>query len=220
MIDYRARNGGDKAVVMLHGFGASSADLVPLAGELDPERRFTWYFPQAPYTIRYAGAALGTAWFPRSEEQIADAVGGSYFHALEEMDPEGLRLAGAEVGELIEALGHRVGSVILGGFSQGAMVAVETMVQSPERPRDLLLFSGSLIAAERWQRGLAGGPSFRFFQSHGTADAILPIEGGRRLNEVLKTAGGESELVVFDGGHGIPTAALQRVEARLNRRQS
>lgn len=217
MLDFRTRDGGETAVVMLHGFGANSADLFPLARELDAERRFTWYFPEAPYAIRYAGTLLGRAWFPRNEEEMAAAVGGSYFHALEDLDPEGLRAAGAEVLELTESLGRRVDSVVLGGFSQGAMVAVEAMVQAGERPRDLLLFSGSLIAAERWRRSLAGGDTLSFFQSHGTADGVLRFEGAARLRALLEEGGGAAEFVSFDAGHSIPPAVLDRVEGRLAR---
>jgi phospholipase/carboxylesterase len=229
MLDYRVReaaaprreDGGRSrptAAVVLHGFGANSADLYPLADELDPEGRLSWYFPEAPYSIRYGGSPLGKAWFPRNEEQAVAAVEGMYFHGLEEMDPQGLRAAGAELIELLHSRGVAWERLILGGFSQGAMVAVEAAVQAGRPPADLLLFSGAAIAAERWQRELPKLGRFEFFQSHGTADAILPLEGARRLYSLLEEAGGEAEFLQFDGGHGIPPEITERAARRIERR--
>lgn len=219
MLDYKTRSGGAQAVVILHGFGADSSDLYPLAAEMDAAGRYTWHFPQAPYRIRYRGTAFGSAWFPRNDTEIAAALEGSYFNRLEGMDPEGLRRAGAEVLELVDSLGVDFDSVVLGGFSQGAMVAVEASVQAGRRPADLLLFSGAVIAAERWRAALSGSPPFEFFQSHGTADPILPFDGARRLLSLLEDAGGEGEFVQFDGGHGIPPEIMDRVGARLQKRR-
>ena len=218
MLDYRTRSGGAETVVILHGFGADSSDLFPFAAEMDAAGRYTWHFPQAPYRIRYGGSVFGSAWFPRNETEIAGALEGSYFNRLEGMDPEGLRQAGAEVLELIDSLGVDFESVVLGGFSQGAMVAVEAVAQAGRRPADLLLFSGAVIAAERWRAALSGLQPFEFLQSHGNADPILPFEGARRLLAILEDAGGEGEFLQFDGGHGIPPEIMDRVGARLQRR--
>ncbi|NBB91498.1 MAG: hypothetical protein GVY23_09915 [Spirochaetes bacterium] len=218
MLDYQTRSGGAETVVILHGFGADSSDLYPLAAEMDAAGRYYWCFPRAPYRIRYGGAALGSAWFPRNEGEIAAALEGSYFDRLEGMDPEGLRQAGAAVLELIDYLGVDFEAVVLGGFSQGAMVAMEAVVQAGRRPADLLLFSGAVIAAERWRAALSRLPPFEFLQSHGTADPILPFDGARQLLAVLEDAGGEGEFLQFDGGHGIPSEIIDRAGARLQRR--
>ena len=229
MLDYRVREATGptrrddgrscpNAAVLLHGFGANSADLYPLADQLDPKRHVSWYFPEAPYTIRYGGSPLGKAWFPRDEEQITSAVQGVYFHGLEAMDPEGLRAAGREVNELLESLNVAWQGLILGGFSQGAMVAVEAAVQAGRPPADLFLLSGAAIAEERWKHELPKLGSFEFFQSHGTADVILPLGGARRLYSLLEAAGGEAEFLQFDGGHGIPPEIVERAGRRIARR--
>lgn len=219
MLDYRTRAGGPRQVIILHGFGANSADLYPLANEMDPNGVFTWHFPQAPYPISYGGSTIGRAWFPRNEEEMRGAIEGIYFHRLEQIDPEGLRQAGAEVLELARHLGADIDGLVLGGFSQGAMVAVEAFVQAGRPPADLLLYSGSVIAADRWRERLSGRPAFTFFQSHGTADAVLPFAGAMQLFSLLEEAGGEAELVQFDGGHGIPPEIMDRTAARLRRLQ-
>ncbi|MGM0673326.1 MAG: alpha/beta hydrolase [Spirochaetota bacterium] len=216
MLDYKMRPGrGSRAAVILHGFGASSADLYPLADELDGDGRLTWYFPEAPYGIRYGGAVLGKAWFPRNEQEVASAVEGSYFDRLEDMDPSDLSTAGSEIGELISEVGASFDGLVLGGFSQGAMVAVEAVCRAGRSPSELILFSGSVIAAQRWQEELAAVESFPFFQSHGTMDPILPFEGARRLFSLLEGAGHSGEFRRFDGGHEVPGEVIERVGRRL-----
>jgi phospholipase/carboxylesterase len=218
MLEYRAREGtGGKAVIMLHGFGANGDDLYPLADEIDAARRFTWYFPEAPYDIGYGGNLLGKAWFPRNEEEIESAVEGVYFDRLEQMDPEGLRRSGEETNKLIDTLGVPPENLVLGGFSQGAMVAVEAMLQSGRAPADLLLLSASAIAVERWRTRAGHIGPFGFFQSHGTADPVLPFDGARRLLDLLQNAGGEAEFIQFDGGHMIPPEIMERMARRLVR---
>lgn len=218
MLDYRTRDGGPETVLILHGFGANSADLYPLAAEMDPQGRYTWHFPEAPYSIRYGGSVFGKAWFPRNEGQIAEALEGRYFDRLQEMDPVGLRQAGEETNRLLDTLGLPLDEVILGGFSQGAMVAVEAVVQARRAPADLLLFSGSAIAVERWGAALSATGGFGVFQSHGTMDPILPFDGAGRLRSLLVEAGCEMEFVQFDGGHSIPPEVMDRGAARLSRR--
>jgi predicted esterase len=52
-----ARGEPDGALVLLHGRGAAERDLVPLLGELDPERRFVGVTPRAP--LRHSGGFHG-----------------------------------------------------------------------------------------------------------------------------------------------------------------
>ncbi|MFP3959623.1 MAG: alpha/beta hydrolase [Spirochaetaceae bacterium] len=219
MLEYRYREGPEDGgtCVLLHGFGADAADLYPLADQLDPQGRLRWYFPEAPYRITYGGAAFGRAWFPRNEAEIAGALEGAYFRRLSEMDPEGLRLAGAAIEELLRAVGADPRTLVLGGFSQGAMVAVEALARSSHPPADLWLFSGSAIAVKRWRTALGAERRFSFLQSHGTADTILPIDGARALFAMLEEAGGEGEFLSFDGGHGIPGEILTRAGRRLQK---
>lgn len=219
MLDYKMRPGsGARAAIILHGFGASCADLYPLADEMDPEGRITWYFPEAPYSIRYGGSVLGKAWFPRNKTEITAALEGSYFHGLESMDPAELRAAGLEVVEFASEVGVSFDGLVVGGFSQGAMVAVEMLCRAGSYPAELILFSGSAIAVDRWKTELASLPSFEFFQSHGTMDPILPFEGAQHLYSVLETAGHAGEFRQFTGGHEITRELIERVSDRLQQK--
>ncbi len=229
--------------VLLHGFGATANDLVPLAPELAVARR--WVFPHAPVPITVAGMSYGRAWFPREGEHLQQALFGTYFQNLRAMEPEGLAESARAVRNLLDERGVRWDRLILGGFSQGAMVAAELLRQGASNPglplpAVALLFSGALIAESWWKEpGLvdsahhgaspavgdgraaadgSGAPApedVLVFQSHGTDDSILPYSEGIALSRVLGNAGFNVNFAEFSGGHEIPTSIVTHIAGVL-----
>jgi phospholipase/carboxylesterase len=160
---------------LLHGFGASANDLMGLAPELGRARH--WIFPHAPAPITVAGMSYGRAWFPRDEGELEQALYGGYFGNLRHLEPQGLRDAASEVRELLTLRDVNWSRLILGGFSQGAMVTAEILRQSladPSLPMPAvaILFSGALTAAG-WWRGLSRDGSGAAAEGAGGA----PVEG-------------------------------------------
>mgnify|MGYP006272713555 CR=1 FL=1 len=206
------------AGVLLHGFGASGEDLASLA-PLFPVRD-RWLFPHAPEALSFGGAVYGRGWFPRDPRAMEAALTGAYFSGLGEQDPPGLSQAASEVLEVADYHALNWGEAILGGFSQGAMVAVEVALRAPEPPKALLLFSGSIIAAERWKGAAAeaaeaGALPSTFVQSHGTEDAVLPYQQGRALFDLLRGAGWNGGFLSFSGGHEIPPDVVREAHRVL-----
>lgn len=234
-IDLANHNGGrrldhlnhDLAVCLLHGFGASAQDLVPLSGEIATARR--WLFPHAPIPINVAGMAYGRAWFPRERDDLEQALFGGYFLSLRTVEPRGLSEAAWEIREFLESHNAPWDRLVLGGFSQGAMVVAELLRHSVEinaaMPLLAILFSGALVA-ERWWRetveraeraaqGERSLPSVCLFHGHG--DSVLPIDEGAALRDALSALGFPVEWHSFDGGHEIPSAAIRRTTELLTR---
>jgi phospholipase/carboxylesterase len=85
--------------------------------------------------------------------------------------------------------------------SDGASYALAIGLSNGDIFSTVLAFSpGFLVVPEA-----AGGP--RIFVSHGTADAILPIDAcSRSFVPVLRQAGYEIHFDEFDGGHTVPPA--------------
>ena len=204
--------------ILLHGFGAGGADLAAL-GPLFPVQR-RWIFPHAPAEIGWGGMLYGRAWFPRDPQEIQDAMTGVYFKELRGHDPPGLSDSAEEVLELAEAHDVDWSTTLLGGFSQGAMVAVEAALRAPMPPKGVVLFSGALIAEDRWNRAAEElrsgkrGPE-RFFQSHGKSDQVLPFDEGHALFELLERAGWQGSFVAFRGGHEIPSEVAREAYQSL-----
>jgi phospholipase/carboxylesterase len=87
----------------------------------------------------------------------------------------------------------------VGGVSDGASYALALGLSNGDIFSTVLAFSpGFLVVPEA-----IGRP--RIFVSHGTADAILPIDAcSRSFVPVLRQAGYEVEYHEFDGGHTVP----------------
>jgi phospholipase/carboxylesterase len=219
---HRGAEGADArpTVILCHGFGASADDLSPLAAELLPHDDVCWYFPQAPYRFQTLWGE-GRAWFPRDPAGVEAFLAGEIHTSLATKDPGGLRDAGAELVEFMESVGCDPAMTVVGGFSQGTMVAVEALMQMTRRPAGMLLFSGGIIAAERWREvsrsrtEVVSGLDVAAY--HGQEDPVLAFAAGRAMAGLLEDAGAHVEFTPFHGGHGIPAALFESVTQHLRR---
>jgi phospholipase/carboxylesterase len=150
----------------------------------------------------------GRAWFPIDVEALVTAQMAGIPRDLSNETPPGMKQARLQVTEMIAALGLKISDVILMGFSQGAMLATMVSLYSDVKPRGLILFSASLLDQSNWRAKAPKHAGMRFFQSHGTRDDLLGIDGARKLNQLLTEAGWIGELQEFDGGHEIPQEVL------------
>jgi phospholipase/carboxylesterase len=189
-------------VILLHGFGADASDLFPLADVLDPDGGWNFYFPQAPLEVPIGPGWTGRAWFPIPLRELEQGI--DYSRAR----PPGIDDARQTVEDLIFDLNSK--SLILGGFSQGAMLAVETAVRNHQDVAGLILYSGALLDAENWAKRAVDLKGKPFIQSHGTADQVIPVSSGNKLFEMLKKAGLVGGLFAFQGGHEIPMPVLKK----------
>ncbi|MDE2292357.1 MAG: esterase, partial [Elusimicrobia bacterium] len=190
-------------VVCLHGFGADMRDLAGLAVELDLPHPARWLFPNGPLELEWGGRA----WFPIAADRLAAYERGEGAFDLAALRPEGLDAARDAVLAFVAALDVPWERVVVGGFSQGAMLSVELAVAAPAAPRGAFLLSGNLVDGGGLEARAAVRRGLRFFQSHGTADPILGYPGARRLHEALTRAGWVGDFLSFDGPHAVPPQA-------------
>lgn len=217
------RNPGDKAPiagVLLHGFGAPGHDLVGLADEIAPASRGSvFFFPEALLPPRGRGFDGGArAWWMIDMASFERAMALGQVRDLSKDVPEGLAAARAAVTEVVDAIttelpGHRL---VLGGFSQGAMLALDFALRDPRPIAGLALLSGTIIAEHEWTPLLEKRRGLPVFQSHGTSDPILSFDIAKRMHETIKGAGFEAELDVFSGGHTIPMTTMRKLASWLD----
>ncbi len=210
--------GGDgPVVVLLHGFGAPGDDLVGLYRVMSVPTGTRFVFPAAPLSLAAEGYGGGRAWW-----RIDMAALQSGAKRLTTTVPPGLDEAReAVLGVLDHITGEwRVspGRVVLGGFSQGAMLSTDVGLRRPDLA-GLALLSGSIVAEASWRGLLEPRPArpMPVFQSHGTADPLLPFEVAESLRELLREGGHEVTFCSFRGGHEIPPPALDGLQAFLGR---
>jgi predicted esterase len=113
------------AMVLVHGRGATAADILTLAGELD-----------RPDLAYLAPQAAGRAWYPFS------------FLAPRDSNEPGLSSGLAVLAGLVDELaaaGVPPERVLLAGFSQGACLALEYAARHPRRYGGVAGLTGGLI---------------------------------------------------------------------------
>jgi phospholipase/carboxylesterase len=214
-------------IVFFHGYGADCHDLAPLARSLGVSRDINWFFPNGPLSIPLGGHYEGRGWFPVSiasleqAEQSASRRGGPDAAAALDFSreaPPGMRKAREAALGALSAAGIRIGNAILGGFSQGAMMAMDLAVRGAEPPLGLALLSGTLVDEPNWRRLASERKGATFFQSHGLEDPILSIRGAERLEAMLLECGWQGKLLKFDGEHEIPLEAQSGLSVYLRSR--
>jgi phospholipase/carboxylesterase len=161
------------ALVLLHGRGADEHDLFPLLDALDPERRLHGYTPRAPLALPPGGAH----WY------VVPRVGYP--------DPETFAEGYGALTAWFDALPFAAGDIVLGGFSQGAVMSYALWLGSGRpRTRALIALSGFIPTVESWEPDLE--PPFPPIAiAHGTYDPVIPVEFGRAARDRLEAAGAE-----------------------------
>jgi phospholipase/carboxylesterase len=211
--------GSGPVVVLLHGFGAPGDDLVSLWRVLRAPKGTRFVFPAAPLQLPgdYGG---GRAWWwidmearmRRREQGIARDV---------DEVPDGLVDARAKIDALLSevdrALSPPAGQVVLGGFSQGAMLSLDVALASDRPLAGLLLMSATHIAAKEWAARYDRRRGLPVFMSHGIEDDLLPFDVADNLRHTLASHGLRVDWLPFRGGHAIPWEVVDGAGAFLGR---
>jgi phospholipase/carboxylesterase len=215
------REGGGEGpvVVLLHGFGAPGEDLVGLWRVLDVPRGTRFVFPAAPLSLGGGYGMTARAWWMIDMVALDRAVREGRSRDLSGEVPEGLAEARAKVRSLLDAVEAqlRPSALLLGGFSQGAMLSLDVALHDPRPLAGLALFSGTLLAESEWGPRFASRAGLPVVQSHGTHDPLLPYAMAETLRDRMSAAGLEVDFVPFRGGHEIPPGVLQRFGALAHR---
>ncbi|AWN24515.1 phospholipase [Deinococcus irradiatisoli] len=185
---------GRVASILLHGRGSTAQDILGLERELNLSV-YSYLAPQAE----------GGSWYPQS-----------FLAPLEQNQPQldqALALIDTLFGEL-EQRGISPQQVVLGGFSQGACLALEYAARRGERLGGVLALSGALITLEHGG-DLAGTP---VFMGVAPDDAHIPLERFEQSAEVLKVLGAQVDARVYAGlGHSINKDELDAARDLMRR---
>jgi phospholipase/carboxylesterase len=162
----------------------------------------------------------GRAWWELNVEALLSAVASGDFASMEEATPPGIALARSEVTNLVEHLVAKCGishdQLVLGGFSQGAMISTDVALHLEQKPGLLVVFSGALICRDSWSVLAAKEPKLRVLQSHGEIDPVLAPGMGAALSRLLEENGHDLEFHSFMGGHTIPVQAMQALAMKVH----
>lgn len=189
------------ALILLHGRGATAADILSLSTYLD--------FAQLAYL---APQAEGYTWYPNRFLAPTDQNEPYLSAALSKID--------ALVKE-VETHEIPVEKIFLGGFSQGACLASEYVIRNPRPYGGLLVFSGGFIGPLGMQRqpngDLQGMPAFLGCSDR---DPHIPLSRVQETASLLEAMGARvTEKIYPNLGHTIINdeieAARTLIEERL-----
>jgi predicted esterase len=188
--------------ILLHGRGGSADDIASLATVLTGDH-LAFLIPEA----------TGHTWYP--QRFIAPLA------ANEPWLTSALAVVSALVGRATSA-GVPLSRIAIGGFSQGACLALEAVARMPVRYGAVLAFSGGLIGPPDEPRApapagasLAGTP---VLLGCGDQDGHIPVASVESSAAALRALGGDVDLRIYPGmGHTINQDEIAAARALLAR---
>jgi phospholipase/carboxylesterase len=203
-------NPDGKWVILFHGYGADASDLASFAEAVTLAKPCNWLFPNAHLSVPIAPGYSGRAWWNiRMTELPGDWT---------ELRPPEMDKAVEKVMKMMASMKFEWKDVILGGFSQGAMLATEVFLKAPETPAGLICMSGTLLSKSTWKELIASRKGSQVLMSHGELDPVLPYNGSMLLQKFFQENGISTQFVSFRGGHEIPMQVLQKMKSYISER--
>lgn len=194
-------------VILLHGVGSNGADLAALGEVMAPAMpgiRFA--SPDAPQP--FDGGIMGRQWFSvagtTAENRPARvAAARAAFDTL---------LAGiiAEAG-----LDGQLDKVVLLGFSQGSIMALDALASGRWPVAGIVVFAGRLATPAP----LTPAPTTSVLLLHGADDRVMPVSEAHDAAARLSALGVSVETLVEPGlGHQVGRDGLERAIAFIRER--
>ena len=166
------------ALVLMHGRATSEQDLVPLLDVFDPQRRLVGITPRGPLSLPPGGAH----WYEVRQIGYPDP---DTFHAAFGRLSSWLDRVLAEQGVPLDR-------TILGGFSQGAVMAYALgLAGGRPAPAGILAMSGFMPTVDGLELDLENRQGFPVAIAHGALDQIIGVEWGRDARDRLTAAGAD-----------------------------
>lgn len=168
-------------VIWLHGLGADGNDFAPIVPELKIPKTLPirFIFPHAPFQpVTINGGYIMRAWYDIVSLEVNK-------HA----DQKGIEQSVQQLIHLIEREEERdIASerIIVGGFSQGSVIALTTGLTYSKPLGGLLALSGYLpFSDEVFEKASLANKNIPIFLAHGNQDFVVPYFLGEETRKML-----------------------------------
>ena len=186
-------------VIWMHGLGADGWDFVPIVRELPfpGEVALRFVFPHAPVRpVTINNGMQMRAWYDISQMDLARVP-----------DEGGIRESQALVEQLIaaqKARGVDASRIVLAGFSQGGVIALQTGLRHPERLAGIVALS-TYLALESSLESEAAAANRRtpILMAHGTEDPVIPVQLAEASRQALEARGYDVQWQTYPMPHAV-----------------
>ena len=184
-------------LVLMHGVGSNEQDLFGLAPQI-PER-FHVLSLRAPFRM----GPGSHAWFDFSIEPSGERT------INEAQEAQSRTLVAQTVESAAAQLGIPPDRVVVGGFSQGGIMALSLLLSRPELMRAALVWHSRLLA--QIVPHIAPADAFHgkhLWLSHGTQDNVIPLAAAQSIRRQVQTLPLRLSYEEFNSAHEIRPAEL------------
>ncbi|HVT02354.1 MAG TPA: hypothetical protein VHL58_03145 [Thermoanaerobaculia bacterium] len=189
--------------IVLHGRGADNRDLSDLVPYIDPLGQWRFLFPNAPKPFQPGpGYSFGFTWFdgwPPDRESVG----------------ESRKVLQRYIDEVQKLFAVDDSRTLLAGFSQGAMMSLDSGFRRSGNLAGIVVMSGGIYEEELPELKSHSGTPVLIL--HGTEDDVLPVLLARRTRRVLEDHGVEPEYHEFPMAHQVSEESMAKVAEFLER---
>lgn len=201
----------DRAVLWLHGLGASGHDFEPVVPQLglnnDMAVRFIFpHAPNRPVTIN--GGMVMPSWYDIFEMSLDRKV-----------DIAQIEQSSQQVRDLITReieRGVSAENIVIAGFSQGGAVAYHVALGYPERLAGLMALSTYFATKDQLSYSDAN-KDIPILIEHGVQDPVVPVLLGKQAEQLLTNKNYNIEFNTYPMAHQVCMPQIQNIGKWLNK---
>lgn len=185
-------------MILVHGRGSTAHNILTLAAEFEHDD-LAFFAPQA----------VNQTWYPQS-----------FLSPIALNEPgisSGIALVKGIIDQ-VEAVGIPAEKIFIGGFSQGACLALETVARHARRYGGVFGFSGGLIGPDDTPRDYAGTlANTPIFLGCSDNDPHIPQQRVEHTANVLERLGGTVTTRIYPNmGHTVNLDEIAFVQAMIS----
>lgn len=202
------------SIIWMHGLGADGNDFVPIINELKllPDTAARFIFPHAPeLPVTINNGYVMRAWYDILDPGMGNVE-----------DEAGIRQSQAAISALIEQEVQRgilSRNIILAGFSQGGVMALQTGLRYKKEIGGIIALSCYLSLSQTLDVEIShANRNAPIFMVHGNRDAVIPITKAKKSREQLLQSGCAVEWHEYEMEHSVCGQEILDISEWLNQR--
>ena len=210
-ITIEPKTSATSVVIWLHGLGDSGAGFAPIVPVLNlpTDHSIRFIFPHAPeQAVTVNQGMVMRSWYDIKSMALDGRA-----------DMEGVLESEKAVKALIQEQidsGIAANKIVLAGFSQGGVMSLFTGLRYPEALAGIMGLSCYLASGLSLPlNSTDANKSTPILLNHGLMDDVVPVQAGISANEVLKTAGYNTQWKAYHMAHSVLPEQLSDISKWL-----